>query len=219
MRMPPLRLLARGALAIALAVSLAGCQLLGLAAYKIAGPPDVPAKYVPDKTKPMLVLVENYEHQSAGAAASDLLAHYLARDLQDHQIAPVVSLEELQALRDAKGAEFARMSITAIGKELGAAQVLYVQLHSSDVTPLQGGESFTGQSAATVKVVDVGDGNTLWPTEISAGYAVVAHVQVGAANAQDPQDVRRQLNLKLSEQISKLFRKWKPDDMSPASYE
>jgi len=195
----------------------AGCGVLGVAAYKIAGPPAVEAKYVPDKTRPMLVLVENYQHQSAGSATSDVLAHYLGRDLQDHQVAPIVPPEKLQSLRDQRGGEFSTMSITSIGQAVGADQVLYVQLQSSDVTPLAGGDAFTGQAAATVKLVDARNGQTLWPTDVSNGYGVSASVRAGAERATTPQDVRRELNLQLTDQISKLFRKWKPDDLSGES--
>ena len=51
--------------------SATGCQALGVLTYKIFGPAAVPAKYVPDRERPMLVLVENYQHQSSGAAAGD----------------------------------------------------------------------------------------------------------------------------------------------------
>ena len=195
-------------------LTLTGCEVLGVAAYKIAGPPAVEAKYIPDKEKPMLVLVENYQHQTAGAATADVLAHYLADDLESHRIAPIIPFKKLQSLRDAKPADYPTMPITAIGKETGAQQVLYVQLHSSDVTPLAGGEAFTGQSAATVKVVDVATGQTLWPTDIAAGYSVAASTRLGEAGAQTPQDVRQRLNHQLTDEISRLFRKWKPDDLS-----
>ena len=198
--------------------SAAGCQALGVLTYKIFGPAAVPAKYVPDKKRPMLVLVENYQHQSSGAAASDLLGQYVARELQTYKTAPIIPPEKLQALRDERGEDFRTMSITAIGQAVGAEQVLYVQLQSSDVTPLAGGESFSGQSAATVRVVDVANGETLWPSDLTAGYGVSASVKLGAT-AKSVQDVRLALNQQLAGEISRLFRKWKPDDMSPESYD
>ena len=198
-----------------LLLTTAGCQALGVLAYKILGPPAVAAQYVPNKTRPMLVLVENYQHQSSAAAASDLLGQYVAHDLQTYQIAPIVPPEELQALRDERGADFRTMSITSIGQAVGAEQVLYIQLQSSDVTPLAGGESFSGQAAATVRVVDAATGETLWPSDISAGYGVSANVKLGGTSAKSVQDVRRELNIRLTDEISRLFRKWKPDDMAP----
>ena len=57
---------------------LTGCQVLGLAAYKLHGPAKVPAKYLPQR-KPMLVLVENYRHQSSVNAHADVLVDHCRR--------------------------------------------------------------------------------------------------------------------------------------------
>ncbi|MEO6434610.1 MAG: hypothetical protein ABIP55_02465 [Tepidisphaeraceae bacterium] len=201
-----------------LVFAVAGCSVLGIAAYKIAGPPAVPAQYVPART-PMLILVENFQYQTSAAAPSDVLARYIAADLQKHNVAPLIPLEKLQAMRDAGAPEYTKMSITAIGRELGAAQILYVQLHSSDVTPLSGGEALHGQAAASVKVVDVATGQNLWPTDIAGGHVVAAKAQASSSRQATPADVHQQLTIKLTEQISRLFYKWKPDDMAPQSEE
>ena len=49
---------------LATALLPAGCNVVGVVAYKVAGPPKVPAKYVPPK-EPMVVLVERYNAPSA----------------------------------------------------------------------------------------------------------------------------------------------------------
>ena len=71
---------------------LAGCQAAGVLAYKLHGPAKVSAEYVPQK-KPMLVFVENYEHQSSVNAHADLLGRMLVKELDAHKIAPLVSLD------------------------------------------------------------------------------------------------------------------------------
>jgi hypothetical protein len=195
-------------------LSLGGCQVLGLAAYKLHGPAKVPAKYLPER-KPMLVLVENYRHQSSVNAHADVLAQFVMKDLEQHKVAPLVPLERLHALRDAQRDEFGRMSIAAIGRETGASQVLYVQLHRSDVTPLAGGDTLDGKSEASVKVVDVATGETLWPAGVAAeaGYPVSAATKLGAANAgvSNVADVRQRLYYELGNQIGRLFYKWQPE--------
>src|SRR6185295_14916507 len=98
-----------------LAFSLAGCSIAGLAAYKLAGPPANPAKYTPAKT-PMLVLVENYQHQTSVNSHADILARQLFGALEAHDVAPIVPLEKLQELRDAKPIEFATMPINRIAQ-------------------------------------------------------------------------------------------------------
>jgi hypothetical protein len=200
---------------------LSGCNLLGAAAvvgYKVAGPPKVDAKYVPART-PMLVLVENYEHQSTTSLQSDLLSRTLAQQIQVHDIAPVINPAQLQALRDSRGDAYSKMSITEIARELGAAQVLYVQLETADASPLSGGEGYTGSARAKIKLVDATSGNTLWPKN-EQQYPVAAQTQIDSAHgAADPLSVRRQLYDQLADQVSKLFYAWQPEDMSPGTYE
>jgi hypothetical protein len=201
---------------------LSGCNLLGaagVAAYKISGPPKVPAKYTPQRTR-MLVLVENYEHLSSANVQADLLARLLANEIQTHDVAPVVHPQELQALKDSKGEQYRGMSIASVGRALDATQVLYVQLQSNDVSPLNGGEGYTGSTTAVVKLVDVGTGNTLWPTDQSAGYAVAARTPIQSPRgARDVQELHRALYADLASQISRLFYAWQPEDMSPQNYE
>jgi hypothetical protein len=197
----------------------AGCSALGVAAYKLAGPPDNPALYTPNKTRPMLVLVENYRHQSSVAAHADTLARQLAAALEAHKVAPVIDLDKLQSLRDSRPAEYPTMSVTRIAQAVGASQVLYVQLHSSDVAPLLGGEGYTGQATASVKIIDADTGATLWPADMSDGYGVSASTQLGTASgAGSPMDVRQRLYVKLTDQIARLFYKWKPEDMRPEGF-
>ena len=209
--------------ALCILLLLPGCAVLGVAAYKIAGPAKVPAQYVPEK-RPMLVLVENYEHQSSVNSHADLLGYMLVKELGERKIVPLVPLEKLQELRDARAAEFPTMSMAAIGRELGADQILYVQLHRSDVTPMAGGggsDALTGQTAASVKVVDVGTGDTLWPGGAGAegGYPVSAATKLGAHNGANVQDVRQRMYAQLSHDIVKLFYKWQPDYEEPGGFE
>ena len=195
---------------------LSGCQAAGVLAYKLHGPAKVPAQYVPQKT-PMLVLVENYEHQSSVNAHADLLAHMLVKELGERKIAPIISLEKLQELRDARPGEFPTMSMASIGRELGADQILYVQLHRTDVTPMMGAaggsDALTGQTSASVKVVDVATGDTLWPGGISsdAGYPVSAATKLAAHNGANVADVRQRMYVQLGHDIAKLFYKWQPE--------
>ena len=200
-----------------------GCTALGVAAYKLHGPAKVPAEYVPQKT-PMLVLVENYQHQSSVNAHADLLAHLLVKEIGERKVAPIVPLETLQSLRDTRPAEFPTMSMTTIGREVGAEQILYVQLHRTDVTPMMGaagGDALTGQTSASVKVVDVATGDTLWPAGVGSdsGYPVSAATKLGAHNGANVADVRQRMYVQLSHDIAKLFYKWQPEDESPEGFE
>jgi hypothetical protein len=195
-----------------------GCAVLGVATYKLAGPPANPAKYTPAKT-PLLILVENYRHQTSVNAHADLLARQLFGAAAAHDIAPLVPLEELQALRDAKPLEYPTMPVNRIAQAVGASQVMYVQLQTSDVEPILGGEGYNGSATATVKMIDASTGETLWPTDMSEGYPVSASTKMGTKSGSTPMAVRQKLYGQLTEQISHLFYKWSPEYFEPEGFE
>ncbi|HYO11451.1 MAG TPA: hypothetical protein VER17_20980 [Tepidisphaeraceae bacterium] len=193
---------------------LSGCAAAGVLAYKVAGPPPVEAKFTPRQAA-MLVLVENFRNASSAQAHSELLAAYLAEELTANKVAPLVPPEKLRELQDARPGDYSRMSITAVGRAVGAEQILYVQLQRSDVIPLQGGDALQGQAHAVVKLIDAATGDTLWPTDVSDGHAVSAGTSLGTQGGTDPMDVRQRMYRSLAVQIDRLFHKWKPDDMAP----
>jgi hypothetical protein len=200
-----------------LSVLLSGCTAAGVLAYKLAGPTPVDAKYTPAKT-PLLILVENHRQPSM-TVGPDVLTGYLAEQLTDNKVAPLVPTEKLQALRDAKPEEYKTMSISAIGKAVGASQVLYVQFNVDDVTQLAGGDSLQGKTDVVVKMIDVASGKTLWP-DTSEGYGVGSSSSLGTESSQGtPVEVHRRMYTILADKIAKLFYRWQPEDDTPESFE
>jgi hypothetical protein len=197
--------------ALLLAIVLGGCAMASVALYKFSGPPDVPAKYVPAQ-EPTVLLVENYRHQSSVNAQAETLARLLADDLEAHKVAPLVPIDEIQALRDAHPKDFPTMTVVQIAQALHAKQVIYVELRNADVSPLAGGTGYTGEATAMVKVIDGITGQTAWPIEYNDGYAVSTQTKMGSKNYPTPADVRNVLYAQLTDEISKLFHKWKPQD-------
>jgi hypothetical protein len=189
-----------------------------LAAYKLAGPPKNPAKYTPDAQKPLLVLVENYQQQSAAAPQADMLARNLFAVLNAHGVAPLIPPEKLQAVRDAQPLEFPRLPINRIAQATGAAQVLYVHITGSESHALAGGDGYQGQASAVVKIIDGTSGNTLWPTEAAGGYPVSTATKIGIDAAPSPAAVQQQLYGQLADEIGRLFYKWSPEDMRPEGF-
>src|SRR5438477_5408747 len=153
-----------------LLIALPGCAAAGVAAYKVMGPPDVPAQYVPAH-QPLLVIVENYRRPSAALTDSDLLARYIEQNLNEHQTAPIVATSKVYELKSSRPEDFRKMTVAQIGREVGARQILYVDLTDATVEPLVGGEALRGSAAARVKIIDAG-GQTLWPKDMTDGYPV-----------------------------------------------
>jgi hypothetical protein len=195
-------------------LSLGGCTLGGVLLWKTVGPPKRPAKFVPQKT-PMVVLVENYQHQSSTQRDADILAQRVGDQLNANKVAPVIEYDKVIALRDTKAADYSKMSITSIGQALDAKQVLYVQLLNSDVQPLPGGEGMQGLTTARVRLVDVKDGHTLFPNDLSDGFPVSAATRMGIKSPVNPIDLRDKMYTDVADQVAKLFYAWTPESDEP----
>src|SRR5690606_2050106 len=143
--------------------------LIGAVQYAAMGPPRQDAMFVPPN-KPTLILVENYKAPSAVAMDADRLAMLVARELQAHQVAPIVDPAHLSALRERRGSDFKNMRISEIGQAVQADQVIYINLLKSDVEQTAG--LLKTSISVRVKVVDAHTGQTLWPTDSAEGHPI-----------------------------------------------
>lgn len=201
-------------LTFAFCVSLTGCTAVGVLAYKFTGPPKVEAKYVP-KQVPLAVLSEN-RHRSVTSGGPEVLTEFLVEQLTENKVAPIVPPEKLQELHDQKLGGFYAMSVSSIGKIVGAEQVLYVQFDRDEISPLNGGEGFQGRAEVRVKIIDVNSGATLWPTDQTQGYPASASITFGHQGTHGTiNDVHRRIYASLADQIAKYFYKWQPEDSRP----
>jgi hypothetical protein len=192
---------------------LTGCQAAAIAYYKIHGPEWVEPKYVPDKSSPMLVLVENYRAPSSAYNDADLLTRYVSLQLEQHDVVPLVPGERLHDLQTTQPTEFSGMSTAAIGRATGAGQVLYVQLLHNIVEPISGGQGIRGEVSVRIKIVDAETGASRWPTDLSEGYELGASTSLGTDQTTGTaMAIRQGMYQKLADQIAKLFYKWQPEE-------
>lgn len=187
-----------------------GCNVIGGLTYKLAGPPEVAAKFTLAK-RPTLVLVENYRSPGVAIADMELIASLVATKLNEKGVVPIVPAEKLFDVRSAKPTEFRKMLIPDIGKACGAEQVIYVDYQGGGVSPV-GTAAYQGKAASMVRVVDVATGQTLWPTDAAEGYSVGYQTKMISAEHR-PEQIRSELFDGLAVNISRLFHKWKPDDL------
>ena len=148
----------------AVVMPLAGCSLaamIGLVGNAI-DTPSVPAQYIPPKTSPMLVMVENRRNPGMIWPESEQLAAFISSELTIHKICPVIAQGKLSDLRDKDPQAMRRMSITTIGKAVAAQQMLYVDVTSVDM-PAAVGAPVRGRIDMRVHVIDVASGKTVWP--------------------------------------------------------
>ncbi len=199
--------------------ALPGCNLIGALAYKTVGPPAVPAQYVPPK-EPTLVMVENFRNPAAVRLDAERLSRYVSQELDRRDIVPIVAAAALDALRDRP--DFARMTPGQIGQAAGAKQVLYVDLLKFNVEDALGSEMIRGQMELTVRFVDAASGKTLWPTDSPEGMLLSIETPYrrtgpgtgpsGGGPGATEMGLREAMSTGMAAKISRLFRKWKPDE-------
>lgn len=195
----------------------AGCNVIGAIAYKASGDPTVPAVFPLPPDKKTLVLVENFHNPAALRLESDAVARHLAEELKMHGAGPVIETAATDALRQSRGDAYRAMPVDAIGRALGAGQVIYVDLEEFEITHALASDMLGGRAEARVRVVDEA-GKVLWPTDSAAGYAVAVKVQPQrAAPGSDEFTARRELHAKLADRIAKLFYNWKADSADGAA--
>src|SRR5207302_8819640 len=103
--------------------------------------------------EPLLVMVENFRRPSAALTDSDLLARYIERELTDHDVVPIVAGSKVYELKTQRPEDFRKMSVAQIGREVGARQILHVDLIDNTIEPLLGGEALRGEASARVKLI------------------------------------------------------------------
>ena len=192
--------------------TLAGCTAASAITYKLTGPPAVPPRYVPEN-EPMLVLVESYRSSGGVSSDAEILARNLVAELTKHNVAPLVPLDTLYALRMEKGEAYRKMSMAAVGRETGAKQVLYVDVQQASIGAPPGSELKKGRVAVQVRIVDVATGATRWPTEDTEGAPLAYETPLPRADVTTTESmIRSHMHHAMAIRIGRLFYKWKPLD-------
>jgi hypothetical protein len=194
-----------------------GCAVAALI-DKTSDPKD-PAKYVPDHDD-LAILVEDYQNPALIENMADHMDHLICEELVANKVAPVVNPAKLTLLRLDHPDEYKKMKIPTIGMQLGARQVLYVNITQYSVTAAGGTEVITGHAEALVKVVDCVSGDTRWPRDAtSAGYPVSVDIPFSASVKDvNSASVNEGLARALSAKVARLFYNANMDqpDYAPA---
>jgi len=185
-----------------------GCAVVGVVGEKLlTQDPVVPAAYVPPRDT-MLVLVENFQNPASVTELSERVDRQVTYQLVQHRVAPVVNPDRLVELRQGKSRLYDKMEIAAIGRAVGAKQILYADLVDFTVEPALNVPMARGHAEARVRVIDAATGETRWPQESRAGYPVKAQTPfVELKEGVTEQTVEQQVGLQLSDSIAKLFYK------------
>jgi hypothetical protein len=203
----------------AFCICCSGCNAVGAVLAKTTPPPMVKAQYAPPK-EPLLVLVENPHNRAALQLEADAVTRQLVDQMRVHQVAPVIDPSDAEALRNAKGPAYRRMPIDQIGREVGATQVIYVNLERFEIERAVGSELPSGEAQARVRVVSTDNGDVVWPLDSAGGHPLTVKVQPQHTATQVPeQAVRQQLYAAIAERVAKLFYDWSDDNSMEAASE
>jgi hypothetical protein len=191
-----------------------GCAAVGSIIYKTQGPGKVDAKYVLPK-EPTLILVENRANPAESEFDADEIAREMGSELKKQKDGPpLIDPDKLGGVRDADPDKFRTMAITALGRAVGAKQVVYVNLLESGVQGDASQTSIHGKATARVRVINVEDGQTLWPMDSTGGGWEVS-VEIPYSSNTDRDTIAAMHTAiinQLSDSIAKLFYAWRPED-------
>jgi hypothetical protein len=193
-----------------------GCNVIGAVVAKTAPEPKIMARYAPAK-EPTLILVENYANPASLRLESDAVVRHLVEELTAREVAPLIEPEKAENLRQKNVTAYRKMPLDAIGRELGAKQVIYVDLVRFEVERAMASELLSAEAEARVRVVDTEAGEVLWPLDSGGGFPVSVKLdpQRVEARAGDA-DVRRQLHAILADHVAKLFYDWRGESSDRA---
>jgi len=189
---------------------LAGCGAAGVIASRTTGS-TVNAKYVPNKTDTMLVLVESYGLSLDSGIETQHMTLVLRKTLTDSKIATLVDQQALERLKDAGPQQYTPMTIADIGRRVGARQVLYVNIWRSEIVKPPGSGQMCGHMNAIVKIVDSSTGDTRWPADAPSDDVQIT-TNWTPQNADTTEDsLRAKMADEMAEDIGKLFHDYHPE--------
>lgn len=176
------RLLASGLLAGAVVLgflSAQGCNIVGPLFFLAHGPEKIPQVYELDPERPTVVFLDDRSGTIAHSQLREAVTNSAEREMLDHKV--VKTLIDSRAastvvLNEPRGE---LMSISEVGREVGAAVVVYAVPESFTLSP--DGQTFAPTATLRVKILDAEADTRLWPVERD-GYLlqVVATTRQGA---------------------------------------
>jgi hypothetical protein len=190
---------------------LTGCSGVGAIAYKLSPPEKTPALYKLG-ADPTVVLVEDSHNPAAAEMDSMHIAALLRDDLREHKSAVLVDDNAVMKLRDADPAAFAKMSLTDIGRAVGAKQIVYVDVQRVGIEIDTGGQMVRGSIECLSRVIDVRTGINRWPADSPVGVPVGFETPFTAINERMTEaDVRAKLHEKVVLTVGRFFRDWQAE--------
>ena len=206
-------------LVAAAGASLSACNILAPAAYILGGQDKVDAQYaLPDR--PTVVFVDDPKNLLPDRSLRRIIGDKVAQDLMVRKLV-TTTISSGDALAVASRESYGqKMAIDAIGRAVGAEQVVFVDMVSFSLSP----EGFTPRpsGACQVKVIDVANRERLFPTAddgLSGASSYPVQVAMREISLEryrttsSRRQIREELANEIADQITKVFYRHVPREL------
>lgn len=197
---------------LSILLTLSGCAAAGAIIGKTIPEPPVPAEYVLYQT-PVIVIAESKSSDTLTQLDGDRLGRLVTNEIYDYQLAPTIETDQLVELRDRLLSKYKTESIQSIGRQIGAEQVVYIEIMNVGVGTSAGSDIVKCVASATVKVIDVASGKLVYPEDSASGRLVNFQTRPERLTPDmTPASLRGEALDGLAHNIVKLFRDWRAFD-------
>ena len=161
MNTPISRTITRALALITLLSCIAGCNVVTPIAYAIHGPEKINPTYTLPEHATTVVFVDDPSSKIAQRRLRYAMADTATSQLLEKRV--LTDMLEPRGIIAAatKDSHSKRMSITELGKSVGADIVIYAVVTNFSLSPETG--SYIPQASLRVKVIDVAEGKRVWP--------------------------------------------------------
>ncbi|MDF1868912.1 MAG: hypothetical protein P1U30_00870 [Phycisphaerales bacterium] len=161
MNTPISRTITRALALITMLTCIAGCNVVTPIAYAIHGPEKINPTYTLPEHATTVVFVDDPSSKIAQRRLRYAMADTATSQLLEKRV--LTDMLEPRGIIAAatKDSHSKRMSITELGKSVGADIVIYAVVTNFSLSPETG--SYIPQASLRVKVIDVAEGKRVWP--------------------------------------------------------
>lgn len=195
------------ALLVSLPFAVSGCNIVAPIAYAIHGPGNVEPVVTLDPEQTIVYFIDDPSSKLAQRRLRYTMADVASRTLLEKKV--VLDVLDSRTILNAASKERQgdRMSISELGKAVGADTVVYAVVTNFSLTAEQG--TFVPVASMRVKIIDVAQGQRMWPDSEAGHLLEVRLAQRPSTTGED----RGRLNIEnqLAEQtglaLAQLFYK------------
>ncbi|NEQ54634.1 MAG: hypothetical protein F6K11_31630 [Leptolyngbya sp. SIO3F4] len=194
----------------------AGCNIIGPAAYIIEGQPEKPAAFELDPTLDTVVFIDDNRPVMSPTSLRLVVARDVSTELQSRNLVgvaldprPLLTIARQESISD-------KMSIQDLAASVNANQVIYVRMENFQLTV---NNRRTPTAVCEVRVLNMIEGRRVFPDPAtgSSGYQVVAQMRdVSSGNYESRVGqgrLKEALAKQLAVEIARTFYEHVPDEI------